>query len=138
MKSEAVKNGYDDAIALNDSGQVCESTVSNFFLVRKGTLITPATTSDILEGITRDSIITLAERLNIPIQIRTVDRTELYLADEAFVCGSSVRLTPVIAIDKRTIGTGTIGPITAKIAEAYTAARTGTDPQTVDWRTSIK
>ena len=125
MKNEAILNGYDDAIALDNHGHVTEGTVSNVFIVRNGTLITPAASADILEGITRDSILQIARDLNIPIEQRSIDRTELYIADEAFLSGSSARVIPIISIDKRTIGTGAAGPITQKLAESYDAAQKG-------------
>ena len=93
--------------------------------MRNGTLITPAASADILEGITRDSILQIARDLNIPIEQRSIDRTELYIADEAFLSGSSARVIPIISIDKRTIGTGAAGPITQKLAESYDAAQKG-------------
>ena len=94
MKSEALRNGYDDAISLDQSGHVSEGTVANLFLVRNGKLITPSVSSDILEGITRDSIIALANDMGISVEERQIDRTELYIADEAFICGSSARIVP--------------------------------------------
>ncbi len=109
MKNEAILNGYDDAIALDMHGHVTEGTVANVFIVRNGTLVTPDVGADLLEGITRNSVIAIAAELNIPVEQRAIDRSELYVADEAFICGSSARITPILSIDKRAIGTGTAG-----------------------------
>ncbi len=119
MKNEAIQGGYDEAIALDSLGHVAEGTVANIFIVRGGQLITPDTSTDILEGITRDSIIQIAAELDIPVIERAIDRTELYIADEALFVGSSARVTPIISIDKRTIGGGQPGPITQRLTRHY-------------------
>lgn len=134
MKNEALQNGYDEAIALDEHGHVAESTVSNLFLVRAGQLITPDTSTDILEGITRDTVLSLADYLKIPHVERSVDRSELYIADEAFLSGSSARIIPVLSIDKRQVGKGQPGPITVRIAEAYEAAQRGAISSFPEWR----
>jgi branched-chain amino acid aminotransferase len=126
-KNEALLNGYDDAIALDVQGHVTEGTVANVFIVRNGTLITPGVGTDLLEGITRDTVIKIAAELGIPVEQRAIDRTELYVADEAFICGSSARITPILSIDKRTVGIGTAGPITKKLSEQYDAVQKGSD-----------
>ncbi len=137
MKNEALLNGYDDALSLDHRGHVTEGTVANLFLARNGRLITPSVDSDILEGITRDSIMRLATDLNIPVEERLVDRTELYIADEAFVCGSSARVVPILSIDKRPVGTGREGLFTKKLAAKYLAAQKGTDKAYREWRMEI-
>jgi branched-chain amino acid aminotransferase len=119
MKNEALSLGYDDAIALDEQGHVTESTVSNIFLVRDNKLITPAASSDLLEGITRDTVFKLAEQLNLEFIERAVDRSELYIADEVFLCGSSMSIAPVTMIDHRPIGTQKVGLITKKLIKAY-------------------
>lgn len=139
IKNEALMNGYDDAIVLDSQGHVTEGTVSNIFLVRGGAdssaakLITPSVGSDLLEGITRSSIIQIAHDLNIEVIERTIDRSELYLADEAFLCGSSARVIPIISIDKRKIGTGVTGSITKTLLEKYNAIQKGNDAKHKDW-----
>lgn len=138
MKNEALQNGYDDAISLDHSGHVTEGTVANLFLVRNGKLITPSVSSDILEGITRNSIMTIARDLEIEVEEREVDRTELYIADEAFICGSSARVIPIISIDKRPISTSKAGPIASKLAERYLAAQRGTSKEYKEWRMEVK
>lgn len=137
MKNEALQNGYDDAIALDHHGHVAESTVANLFIVRNGKLATPDTSTDILEGITRDSLITLAKKQGITVEERSIDRTELYKSDEAFLCGSSARLTPVLTIDKRPIGDGRPGPLTKRLMRAYEAIQRGDDTGFADWRLAL-
>jgi branched-chain amino acid aminotransferase len=126
MKNEAILNGYDDAIALDAQGHVTESTAANVFIVRNGTLIAPAVSSDVLEGITRDSILRIARDADIPVVERVVDRSELYIADEAFICGSSARITPILSVDKRPIAAGVIGPITTSLLQKYQEIQNGT------------
>ncbi len=137
MKNEALLNGYDDAIAVDEHGHVAEGTVANLFIIRGGVLITPDPATDILEGITRSSVLTIAQDLNIPAQERSIDRSELYVAEEAFMCGSSARVTPVLSIDKRTIGNGKIGDLTDKIAKAYGQAQIGGTAAYKNWLTSV-
>jgi branched-chain amino acid aminotransferase len=138
MKNEAILNGYDDAIALDEHGHVSEGTVANLFIVRSGKLITPGPSTDILEGITRDTILQIAKYLQLPVIERSIDRSELYLADEVFMCGSSALITPVLSVDKRAVGSGTsAGPITTKIAAAYHDVQAGKDQQFTAWLTQV-
>lgn len=118
-KQDAIDCGYDDCIILDNNGHVCELSAANIFLVRDGNLITPSPNSDILEGITRRTILEIARDLGIPAFERTVDLTELYIADEIFASGTSVGATPVIEVDARRIAGGAIGPMTAKIRELF-------------------
>lgn len=131
IKNEALLNGYDDAIVLDAQGRVTEATVANLFIVRNGVLVTPGVSTDLLEGITRASVLAIARDAGIPVEERVVDRTELYIADEAFISGSSARITPILSVDKRVVGaasgTPVPGPITKLIAEQYEAAQKGTD-----------
>lgn len=134
MKNEAILNGYDDAIALDHHGHVAESTVANLFIVAgDGSLVTPDTSTDILEGITRDSLIKIAKFLQVPVEERSIDRTELYKSEEAFLCGTSARVTPVLSIDQRSIGDGKIGKITRQLMEKYSAVTHGEDKEFSDW-----
>lgn len=139
-KNEAIMNGYDDAIALDAQGHVTEATVANLFIMRNGVLVTPGVDSDLLEGITRASVIAVARDAGIPVEERAVDRTELYIADEAFITGSSARLIPIMSVDKRPVGatsgmSGAIGPITKALSEKYEAAQRGTDGgKWAEWR----
>ena len=136
MKNEALRNGYDDAIAIDTNGHVAEGTVANIFIVRNGRLVTPDAATDILEGITRDSIIKLAGHLGIPVEQRTIDRSELYIADEALMVGSSARVTPILSIDKRLLGDGKLGPITAQITAAYADVQHGRMDDFAHWTNS--
>ncbi|MEI9914317.1 MAG: branched-chain amino acid transaminase [Candidatus Saccharibacteria bacterium] len=137
MKNEAVLNGYDEAIALDHNGHVAEATVANIFIVRGGKLSTPDTSTDILEGITRDTLLKLAPSLGIETAERSIDRTELYKSDEIFICGSSARITPVLSIDKRQVGDGQVGPITKKLQQAYDDITSGRNPDFADWSMSL-
>jgi len=132
-KSEALMNGFDEAIMLTSEGHVSEGSAENLFLVRDGMLITPPATDNILEGITRACVMKIATDNGIPIAIRQVDRTELYIADEVFLCGTGAQISPVTSIDHRAIGKGERGPITAKVSETYFDAVRGKAPQYRSW-----
>lgn len=118
-KQDAIDSGYDDCIFLDVNGHVCELSAANIFIVRGDTLITPDTTSDILEGINRKTIIELAKDMGLAVIERTIDMTELYIADEVFACGTSSYIAPVVEVDARRIGSSTPGPITKKISDKY-------------------
>ena len=115
---EALRNGYDTCIFLNEFGKVSEGPGSCFFMVKNNALITPQLTDAVLESITRDTVIKLADQLGIKIIERTIDRTELYTCDEAFLCGSAMEITPVLSIDKHEIGSE-VGETTQKIHQLY-------------------
>ena len=134
-KSEAVMNGYDEAIFLNDRGQVCEGSAENIFVIRDGMLHTPDRTADILEGITRRAIIALAKDLGIPVVERAIARTELYVSDEIFLVGTGCQVSYVRSVDKRVIGDGARGPITTRIQTAYEDAAYGRNPAYSAWLT---
>jgi branched-chain amino acid aminotransferase len=120
---EARSNGFDEAILLNEDGHVSEASGMNLFLVRSGRLITTPVTENILEGITRDSVLTLARKeLAIECEIRPVDRTELYVADELFICGTAAKLVSARSVDRRPVGDGATGPITRRLGDLYSAA----------------
>lgn len=123
---DALDAGYDDCIFLDQSGHVCELAAANIFMVRGGRLITPDTSSDLLEGINRRAILELAHEAGIPVQERTVDLTELYIADEVFVCGTSAFVGSVSEIDGRHLDGDT--PITKKIAALHREALQNGDP----------
>ncbi|HLH63707.1 MAG TPA: branched-chain amino acid transaminase [Ktedonobacteraceae bacterium] len=119
-KSEAMQNGFDEAIMLTNEGHVSEGSAENIFLVMNGELVTPAPTENILIGITRDTIIELARReLGRITRERQVDRTELYIADEIFLCGTGAQIAPVVRVDHRPVGDGKIGPISSTIRQLY-------------------
>jgi len=137
-KSEALQSGFDEAIMLTADGHVCEGTGENLFLVRRGELITPAVSDNILEGITRATIIHLArEEMGLDVVERSVDRTELYIAEEVFLCGTGAQVAPVVAIDRRTVGDGEPGPISSRIQDLYLAAMTGRTPKYREWVTPV-
>ena len=136
-KSEAVQNGYDEAIFLNDRGQVCEGSAENIFLVRDGVLHTPDRTADLLEGITRRAVLGLAAELGIPCQERPIARTELYVADEMFLVGTGCQISWVRSVDRRAIGGSARGPLTARIQQAYEDAVYGRSPKHRSWLTPV-
>jgi branched-chain amino acid aminotransferase len=119
-RTEAMEQGYDEALFLTQDGFVSEGSAENIFLVRNGSLITPDRSQDILEGITRDVLLTLCrEELGLPVIERQVGRTEVYIADEVFLCGTGAQVSPVIEVDRRPVGSGKMGPITARIQQLY-------------------
>ncbi len=137
-KAEAIENGFDEAIMLSHDGHVSEGTGENLFMVKKGRLITPPVTDNILEGITRDCMMRIAkDSLGIDTIERSVDRTELYSADEIFLCGTGAQVSPVIEVDRRPVGSGKVGPITAKIQKCYFEAVKGQDDKYKDWVTPV-
>jgi len=123
---EARRNGFDEAIFLTESGHVAEGASCNIFLVRRGKLITPPASENILEGITRDAVTELARKeLHLEVIERPVDRSELYICDEVFFTGTMVEVGPVVRVDHRPVGTGEIGPVTAELRHLYTQAARG-------------
>ena len=137
-KSEAQLNGFDEAIVLTADGHVSEGSAENLFVAKNGELITPAVTDNILEGITRRRLLEIArDDLGIPIVERSIDRTELYTADEVFLCGTGAQISPVIEIDRRAIGTGRPGPITRELSRTYFDAVRGRLPAYRDWLTPV-
>jgi len=118
-KQDAIDSGYDDCIFLDSLGHVAELSAANIFIVRNGKLITPGASTDILEGINRRTVIELAREMNIPVEERTIDLTELYIADEAFVCGTSAFISPIITVDARDLPALDARPLTDKLAAAY-------------------
>jgi len=137
QKSEAELNGYDEALVLTPSGHASEASAANLFVVRGGTLLTPPVSDDILEGVTRKAVLTLAADLGIPTEVRSIDRSELYVCDEVFLCGTGVQVSSVTEVDHRAVGTGAIGPVARKISETYFAAVRGNLPQYKSWLTPI-
>jgi branched-chain amino acid aminotransferase len=134
---QARADGYDQPILLNGQGKVAEGSGATFFMVRKGRIVTPTTSSDILESITRQTLIEeLCPRvLGLEVVERDIDRTELYTAAEAFFCGSGYEITPITSIDRFPLGTGDIGPLTRAIAKAYLDLVRGLDARRPEWRT---
>jgi branched-chain amino acid aminotransferase len=131
---DAKRSGFDEAIFLNESGHVAEGATSNLFLVRHGALITPPSTENVLEGITRASIIELARReMGIDTVERPIDRSELYICDELFLTGTAVGVAPVVRVDHRPVREGEIGPITRQLRRLYCEAARGHLPAYRHW-----
>lgn len=136
-KNEALAAGYDEAILLDNQGQVTESTVSNICIVRDGTIISPAPSTDLLEGITVRTIEQLAAHLGIPFEWRAIDRSELSIADEIFLTGSSAGVTPVLSVNNQPVGSGLVGPISSQLNTFYANVRLGEEEQFISWLTPI-
>jgi branched-chain amino acid aminotransferase len=134
---EAIRNGYDTSIFLNSDGKVAEGPGSCLFIVRDGVLITPMLTESVLESITRDTIIRIAEMDGITVEERTIDRTELYMCDEAFLCGSAMEITPINSVDKYKINNGFQGDITKKMHIDYLNIVYGRCNNKYNWLTQI-
>ncbi|MBD5605372.1 MAG: branched-chain amino acid transaminase [Candidatus Eremiobacteraeota bacterium] len=127
-KSEAQLNGFDEAILLSQDGHVAEGSAANLFLVRRGTLYTPDPSQNVLEGITRRTIVDLAKTLDIPVIERALDRSELYGADELFLTGTAAGVTFIRSVDHRIVGAGTMGPVARKLSTHFDAITMGRDP----------
>lgn len=134
---EALRNGYDTCLFLNEFGKISEGPGSCFFMVKDNFIITPQLTDSVLESITRDTIISLAQELNYKVIERTIDRTELYTCDEAFLCGSAMEITPVFSVDKYLIGNGNTGEITKKLHMFYLDVVRGKFEKFKNWVTPI-
>ena len=135
---EALRNGYDTCIFLNEVGKVAEGPGSCFFMVKGDTLITPRLTDSVLESITRDTIIQLAQKeLGLKFVERTIDRTEVYMADEAFLCGSAMEITPIYSVDRYQIGDGQEGKVTHDLHVKYLEAVQGKLADRLTWLTPI-
>ena len=137
-KSEAQLNGFDEAIVLSDDGHVSEGSAENLFMVKGGCLVTPPVTDNILEGITRATVIELATReLGMSVVERPIDRSELYTADELFFCGTGVQIVAIASVDRRAVGSGKIGPIVARLRDLYFKVVRGRVPSYRSWCTPI-
>lgn len=137
-KKEAVDHGYEEAIFLTENGHVAEGSAMNIFIVRNGILVTPPKSDDILEGITRATVITMARDLGIAVEERSIDRSELYIADEAFFTGTGAQVSWIGNIDGRVVGDGKKGPVTTTIQERFFKIVRGKDPKYSKWCTKIK
>lgn len=138
IKSEAVLNGFDEALVLNHDGHVAEGSAENFFIVRGDSLITPPIHANVLEGITRRTIIELARReLGLNVVEREIDRSEVYVADEAFFCGTGVQVVAIASVDHRPIGSGKMGQITNRLRDLYFRVVRGQEPKYSHWLTPV-
>jgi branched-chain amino acid aminotransferase len=137
-KTEALENGFDEAIMLDERGHVSEGSGENIFIVRQGRLITPAPSDNILEGITRDCVMTIARDLGIETVERSIDRSELYVADECFMTGTAAHLTAVVEVDRRPVGDGSPGPVTKRLQGCYDDTIRGRDEKYAQWVTPVQ
>jgi branched-chain amino acid aminotransferase len=138
QKTEAELNGFDEAIVLTAGGHVNEASAANVFMIRDGVALTPPVSDDLLEGVTRKAIMELLTNEGIPVVERSIDRSELYVADEAFLCGTGVQVSPIIEIDHRPVGSGGIGPIGRLVRDRYFDAVRGRLPEYAHWLTPIE
>jgi branched-chain amino acid aminotransferase len=138
IKMQAMLDGYGDAIALDERGLVSEGSGQNLFLVRDRVIYTPTITSSILQGITRDSVIVLARDLGYEVREVALPREFLYMADEAFFCGTAVEVTPIRSIDRIAVGSGVRGPVTAALQKRFFDSITGAVPDTHRWLTPVQ
>jgi branched-chain amino acid aminotransferase len=137
-KSEALQAGFDEAILLSMDGHVSEGSAENIFIVRQGTLFTPPPSDNILEGITRQGLMHLArEELGLDVVERSIDRSELYSADEVLMCGTGAQVAPVVEIDRRRIGDGEPGPVTIRIQDLYNSVVSGGNDKYAEWLSPV-
>jgi len=133
-KSEAVENGFDEAIVLTVDGSVSEGSAENIFMYKDGAFVTPPVTDDILEGVTRNLMMKIIkDELGLPMIERSIDRTELYTCEELFLCGTGAQVSPVIEVDRRTIGDGKVGEFTQELQNIYFGAVRGDVQKYKDW-----
>jgi branched-chain amino acid aminotransferase len=134
---DALHDGYDEALLLDPQGYVSEGSGENVFIYTRGALHTPDLSSGALNGITRDTVITFARELGIPVQERRITRDEVYTADECFFTGTAAEITPIRSVDKITVGTGAVGPVTHSIADEFFGIVNGTAPDRYHWFTPV-
>jgi branched-chain amino acid aminotransferase len=132
-KTEAIDAGFDEALVMDKNGHVVEGSAENLFIVRDGVIYTPPVSANILEGITRKSIIEIAKNLGYEVVERDIDRTELYFADEIFLSGTGAKVSPVIQVDSYTIADGKVGAVSSRIQKIYFDLVKGLDKKYIDW-----
>jgi branched-chain amino acid aminotransferase len=138
IKTEAARAGFDEALVLNQDGHVSEGSAMNVFMVRDGVVVTPPVTDNILEGITRRSIIELAKNeLGLTVVERSIDRTELFIAEELFMTGTAAQVVAVTRVDFRSVGTGAMGPVTAQLRTLYEDILRGQNPKYAKWTVTV-
>jgi branched-chain amino acid aminotransferase len=138
QKTEAELNGFDEAVVLTADGHVNEASAANVFVIRDGVALSPPVSDDLLEGVTRKAVMELLTAEGIPIEIRSIDRSELYVADEMFLCGTGVQISPVVEVDHRPVGSGEVGPIGRSVRDRYFDAVRGRIPEYAHWLTPIE
>jgi branched-chain amino acid aminotransferase len=138
IKTDAVRAGFDEALVLTEGGHVSEGSAENIFMVRDGVLITPPITDNILEGITRRSVMDLAtEEMGLKVIERSIDRTEVYLCEELFLTGTAAQVTAVTRVDHRQIGTGKMGPVVTRLRDLFKQTVQGCLPKFSQWNTAV-
>jgi branched-chain amino acid aminotransferase len=138
IKTEALLNGYDEALVIDESGHVSEGSAENVFIVRNNVLITPPVNSDILEGITRRTVMHLIrEELGLDGHERPLDRTEFYVAEEAFFCGTGVQIASIVEVDRRPVANGKMGPLVRELRDLYFDVVRGKHPSYMEWVTPV-
>jgi len=138
VKTDAVRAGFDEALVLTQDGHVSEGSAMNVFMLRKGALITPPITENILEGITRNTVMELArQELGLPVIERPMDRTEVYLCDELFMTGTAAQVTAVTRVDHRPVGSGSMGPVTSRLRQLFDDAVRGRIPKYRHWNVPV-
>jgi branched-chain amino acid aminotransferase len=137
-KTDALAAGFDECIVLSENGHVSEGSAMNIFMVKRGRLITTPTTENILEGITRNTIIEMAEsELGMKTDCRPIDRSELYIADELFFCGTGAQIAPITTVDRRPVGNGKVGPLSDKVRSMYVSMCRGEMPKYSKWLSPV-
>jgi len=136
-KSEALQNGFDEGIFLDINGNVAEGSAENIFMVKKSKIITPDLSSSVLEGITRNSVLQIAQDLGFEIEERKIDRSELYTSEECFFSGTGVQVAWISSIDHRIIGNGKIGLVTQKVQDAFFSIVKGNNQDYSKWLTPV-
>ncbi len=138
IKTDAVQAGFDEALVLDNNGHVSEGSAMNIFMVRDGVLITPPVTDNILEGITRRTLIELARNeLGLPVVERSIDRTEVFFAEEMFMTGTAAEVTAITRVDYRPVGAGKMGPITTKLRALYEEVIRARNPKYGNWNVAV-
>lgn len=138
IKTDAALSGFDEALVLDHNGHISEGSAENFFMVRDGVVITPPVTTNILEGITRRTVMHLLQHeLGLPVEVRDIDRTEVFVADEAFFCGTGVQIVAITEVDHRPIGTGKMGPVVSQLRRLYFDIVRGKVARYRDWNVPV-
>jgi branched-chain amino acid aminotransferase len=138
VKTDAVRAGFDEALVLTQEGHISEGSAMNVFIVRGGSVITPPITDNILEGITRRTVMELVRKeLGLPVIERPIDRTEVYLCEEVFMTGTAAQITAVTRVDYRPVGSGTMGPIAAQLRRLFDDAVRGRNPKYRHWNVPV-
>jgi len=138
IKTDALRSGFDEALVLTEDGHISEGSAENVFMMRDGMLITPPVTDNVLEGITRRSVMVLAEKeLGLPVVERSIDRTEVFICDEFFMTGTAAQVTAVTHVDHRAIGDGVMGPVTSKLRDLFNQTVRGKNPSYREWNTPV-